>query len=154
MGEVVRMKNRGRVVGSSPYGGGSSLVSREFAALHVGSLADLSDGGVAESREVTYRCLAGHDLPVKFAATASVPQLWECTVHRQHAPLADPAVVEAAGAALAEEQAVATGHVSKTHWEHVQERRTIPELEVLLAERLEFLRARRGMAPVVRDEVA
>jgi hypothetical protein len=148
------MKNRGRVIGTSPYGGGSSLVSREFAALNLSALADLSDGGVAASREVTYRCLVGHDLTMRFSAEARVPQLWECAVHRQNAPLADPAVVEAAGAALAEEFAVATGHVPKTHWEHVMERRTVPELEDLLAERLVFLRARRGMAPVERDEVA
>lgn len=154
MGDVIRMKNRGRVIGSSPYGGGSSLASRDFAALHVEALANLSDGGVAESREVAYRCLAGHDLTIRFAASAAVPRLWECTVHRQLAPLVDPAVVEAAGAAMAEELAVATGHVSTTHWEHVLERRSRPELEALLAERLAFLRARRGMAPVARDEVA
>ncbi len=147
------MRSRGRVVGSTPNGTGRSLVSREFAALHMEALSGLSDGGVAQSREVAYRCMAGHDLTIRFAVEAAVPRLWECQVHRVPAPLVDPAVVEAGGGAVGDPE-VPRVREQKSHWERLLERRTIPELEVLLEERLALLRARRGEAPTGQDEVA
>lgn len=153
MGEVVRMRNRGRVVGSLPFGGGLSRATRDFAAVHTGVLAEVADDGVAASRQVIYRCLAGHDIPIRFAETASVPRVWECTVHRAPSPLLHAAEIEAAGAALADEAEAASRHVPKTHWEHVLERRTPAELEVLLEERLALLRERRS-PDVSADRVA
>ena len=144
MGDVVRMKHRGRVVGSSPSAGRQMEAVRGFTSTRVAALAALLDDGQADTLDVLYRCMAGHDLVIRFAADACVPRLWECTVHREPAPLADPAVVEAAGAALADEADVATSHVPKSHWEHVRARRSTDELEALLQERLTLLRARRG----------
>lgn len=96
---------------------------------------------LADAREVSYTCLAGHVRVVRLAAEALVPPEWDCRVCGQTAILTDdaggeldplwrPSARETAG--------------SKTHWQHVLERRSIPELEAILAERLEWLRARRG----------
>lgn len=141
MGVQIHSHNRGRILASAPYGVASSPATQAMGMLN------LPDGGhlaPVETRSVTYRCLSGHDLPLRLAASASVPAVWECAIHRRPAPLADPASVAAAGAILADAQEEAKGFVPKTHWQHVLERRTIPELEGLLEERLAALRARRG----------
>lgn len=103
----------------------------------------------APTRDVVYVCPAGHRRTVRLSAEAFVPPRWDCRACGEQAALDDAAGGELEPIPLAP-KAPSTG---KTHWQHVLERRTIPELEAILAERLEWLRARRGV-PASRGQVA
>jgi len=74
-------------------------------------------------------CSQGHITTLPFSVEADVPALWECRCGEQ-ALLRDAERPEAK----------ATKHV-RTHWDMLLERRTVAELEDLLAERLELLRS-------------
>ncbi|MFV0458405.1 MAG: RNA polymerase-binding protein RbpA [Actinomycetales bacterium] len=90
-------------------------------------------GVIAAARQVVeYVCPSGHVTSLPFSMEAEVPALWEC---------------RCGGEALrrdAERPEVAPGRPARTHWDMLMERRTVAELEELLAERLELLRAARG----------
>jgi hypothetical protein len=94
-------------------------------------------------RDVTYRCSAGHVRVVRLAADAMVPGAWDCRVCSARAALHD----SAGGMLDGLDDAPATPRDAKSHWDRVLERRTVAELEVLLAERLDLLRTRRGEPP-------
>lgn len=97
----------------------------------------------AKVRRASYRCLAdsAHVTEVPFSAEATeLPVVWHCTECRGVA-VADGVDAETALAALANGATRNGKPVSgKTPWQHVRERRTLPELEVILAERLAILR--------------
>lgn len=80
-------------------------------------------------RIARYNCPNGHVTAVPFAAEAEVPSLWECRCGSE-ALLED-----------AERPDPKPQRPARTHWDMLLERRTIPELEELLNERLELLRA-------------
>ena len=86
---------------------------------------------LAERRDVTYDCPAGHVLVMPFSVEAEVPALWECHCGAyallRHAGKQDERPVR---------------HV-RTHWDMLLERRTLAELEDLLEERLQVLRSSR-----------
>jgi hypothetical protein len=86
---------------------------------------------LAERIEVTYDCPAGHVTTLPFSIEAEIPGIWDChcgaAALRRHS-------------AVAEERPV---RHSRTHWDMLLERRTIPELEALLEERLAILRENR-----------
>ena len=71
-----------------------------------------------------------------FAADAEVPEAWECRTCGAEALLR---IGEGTATVDHSEDKVA-----RTHWDMLLERRTIPELEELLEERLAYVRARRG----------
>lgn len=130
------MKTSGRrttVVGSTPWP--SPNVKGEPTADQL-----------AASREVTYTCPGGHERRVRLAADACVPQTWDCRTCTATAALTDPAggLVDSEPPTVARN---ARGSRSRSPFEYVLERRTIPELEALLAERLALLRASRGQPP-------
>jgi hypothetical protein len=86
--------------------------------------------------EAVYDCPAGHTLVVPFAAEADVPTQWGCrcgteALARNHTQELPP-----------------EPRRGRTHWEMLLERRSIAELEDLLAERLEKLRAARQVSRV------
>lgn len=97
----------------------------------LGSASLESEAGVvAAARQfVEYVCPTGHVTTLPFSVEAEVPALWEC---------------RCGGEALRRDadrpDEVPTRHV-RTHWDMLMERRTIAELEELLAERLELLRS-------------
>jgi len=93
-----------------------------------------------EIRRVRYRCADEHQFSVPLNAAVEVPTTWEC---RRCDLMAD--LIDAAGGTGGEEFHVPSrGATSgKTHFERVLERRTVEELQVLLDEQLELLRARR-----------
>jgi hypothetical protein len=73
---------------------------------------------------------------VTFAADAEAPEAWECRTCGEESALTinnAPVVIDHSG-----------DKVARTHWDMLLERRTREELQELLDERLEFLRARRG----------
>ena len=124
------MAGKGRIVGSN-----------------MGSISyENGDGpSTAQVQRVRYICADQHQTEVPFSAEVTdVPAVWDCGSCRQDA-VADGLDAEVSAQALS-----AAGHaarhgkpVPKTPWQHVLERRTIPELEVILAERLALLRGKK-----------
>ncbi|SDM17630.1 RNA polymerase-binding protein RbpA [Allokutzneria albata] len=90
----------------------------------------------AARRTVVFVCPQGHNVEVTFAADAETPEVWECPKHGTESRVwySDTGVG-------GEENAVP--RTGKTHWEQLCSRRSEPELEQLLAERLSELRAAR-----------
>jgi hypothetical protein len=82
-------------------------------------------------RSVTvYDCPSGHETHVPFAAEADIPFTWECRVCGATAQQRDGQAPEEKASKPA-----------RTHWDMLLERRTIDELEEVLAERLAALHA-------------
>lgn len=99
------------------------------------------EDGVALADRVSVDYLCGHcgrEQRVVFAADADVPTHWQCRgcaeqstrVGHHDSDGADAGRIESPG--------------GRTPWEMLLERRSIPELEEILQERLDWLRARRG----------
>ena len=94
----------------------------------------------------SYHCPAGHVTTLRFAFDADeIPEVWDCpkcgrTAHEDQTK-ARQAADDGAGLSLVSPR---TSSAGKTHWDMLLERRTVEELEALLAERLEVLRARRA----------
>jgi hypothetical protein len=85
---------------------------------------------------VKFHCERGHDFSVPFADEADLPSAWDCRLHGTVADIID-------GPAMEPKKV----KPPRTHWDMLIERRTIADLEEVLAERLEVLRARRGGKP-------
>ena len=88
-----------------------------------------STADLAPREEVIFDCPAGHSFTVVLATEAEMPPTWECKV------CSKPALRRAA----AQPEAKPGKHV-RTHWDMLLERRTISDLEEVLAERLALLR--------------
>jgi RNA polymerase-binding protein len=96
----------------------------------------LSDDRVepAETQSLTYDCPAGHTFAIRFFAEAEVlPLRWDCPTCGKAARTDN---------AVAQEVPVVGRPAAnpKSPWQQLRERRTIAELEALLAERLQLLR--------------
>ena len=93
---------------------------------------------VAPRQIVVFDCPRGHEVRVPMAAEAELPGFWECKVC-------------GASAALRDGEAPEPRRVKpvRTHWDMLLERRSLPELEIILSERLEQLHQSR-VAPKVR----
>lgn len=85
---------------------------------------------LAPRQPAAYHCPKGHRSTVPFAAEAEIPATWECKVCGGSAALVDGTTPEAKKAKPA-----------RTHWDMLMERRTVDDLEEVLAERLAVLRA-------------
>jgi rubredoxin len=83
----------------------------------------------APRRIASYDCPHGHRFAVPFAAEAEVPATWECRVCGASALVVDGARPEPKKTKPA-----------RTHWDMLMERRTLEDLEEVLAERLAVLR--------------
>ncbi|HEY2766156.1 MAG TPA: RNA polymerase-binding protein RbpA [Pseudonocardiaceae bacterium] len=91
------------------------------------------DHDLAPRRSVLYACPKGHDFEVPFADDAEPPMNWECRLHGNESKLIDGVEPEPKKI-----------KPPRTHWDMLLERRSIPELEQLLDERLSELRGRRS----------
>jgi hypothetical protein len=100
---------------------GSRLGAVSYETEHVGELAP--------RQVVAYLCPVGHRTSVPLAEEADVPGTWECRTCRATALRVD--------AAPPEPKAVKP---IRTHWDMLLERRSVGDLETLLAERLAALR--------------
>jgi hypothetical protein len=80
-----------------------------------------------------YDCASGHETTVPFAAEADIPPTWECRVCGSIGLRRD----------VEQPEAKATKPV-RTHWDMLLERRSIAELEEVLAERLAALHEQQG----------
>ncbi len=94
------------------------------------SLADGAGVELAARQEIAFVCPKGHEFSLTFAAEAELPTLWECPRCGTEARRADGVQPE-----------VKAGKPPRTHWDMLRERRSIPELEEILAERLDQIRS-------------
>jgi len=82
-----------------------------------------------------YQCPLGHVSELVFSADAEIPQIWECkTCSKEAILLEDGQMVDLGD--LVEK-------LPRSHWQMLLERRSVEELEEILEERLEVLRAKR-----------
>jgi rubredoxin len=88
---------------------------------------------LAPRQEVSFDCPNGHHFAVPFAAEAEIPATWECRV-------CGAAAITVTGELPAPKKA----KPPRTHWDMLLERRSIEDLEEVLAERLAVIREGRA----------
>ena len=115
------------------------MADRSLRGMRLGAQSLQSEEGVEFSprKRGVYRTPDGSTFEVIFAADAELPETWDSPKTGQSGRL-----VADNGELVQSEQAEAK--VPRTHWDMLLERRTRAELEELLQERLQYLRARRG----------
>ncbi len=113
------------------------MADRSLRGTRLGTFSMESDTNVvpSERRITTYVCPLGHRIELPFSVEADVPPVWECRCGNEAKLLDGP-----------EPEPRQVKHV-RTHWDMLLERRSIPELEELLEERLTLLRESRGEKP-------
>jgi rubredoxin len=94
------------------------------------SFEDESGIEFAPRQRVVYDCAQGHEFEIPMATEADIPFTWECPRCGAESRQRDGSEPEL----KAEKPA-------RTHWDMLLERRSITELEDILSERLELLRA-------------
>jgi len=117
------------------------MADRSLRGMRLGAQSMQSEEGVEFSprKKAVYRTDDGTTFEVVFAAEAEIPEVWESPRTGQEGRLVDENG-ELVETEVVEEKA------ARTHWDMLLERRTRAELEEILQERLEYLRARRGEA--------
>lgn len=110
------------------------MADRSLRGSRLGSFSMESEENVVPSeRQITvYVCPQGHRVELPFSIEADIPATWDCRCGATARLLDGP------------EPQAKTGRTARTHWDMLLERRSIPELEELLAERLAILRQSRG----------
>jgi hypothetical protein len=93
------------------------------------------DTDLAPRQEVLYDCPRGHQVSVPMASEAELPATWECKVCGGVALLRNGVGLEPK----------AGKHV-RTHWDMLLERRSLADLEEVLAERMAELHSHRKSA--------
>lgn len=115
------------------------MADRTLRGMRLGSQSMQTEEGVefADRQRAQYRTADGELFDVIFAADAELPDVWESPKSGKEGVLLSPDGTPVD---------VETGEAkpARTHWDMLLERRTREELEELLQERLELLRARRG----------
>jgi len=108
------------------------MSERALRGTRLGATSYETDSGIdlAPRQEVEYGCPNGHRFRMPFSVEADIPALWECRVCGAQALLVD--------GALPQEK---PGKPVRTHWDMLLERRSVAELEEVLAERLGVLRS-------------
>lgn len=115
------------------------MADRSLRGMRLGSQSLQSEEGVTFSprKKSTYRSADGSTFEVMFAADAEAPTLWESPKTGVEGRL-----VAENGELVEREQG--DEKIARTHWDMLLERRSRAELEELLQERLDYLRARKG----------
>ena len=116
------------------------MAQQTMRGMRLGTQSLESEAGVvlAERNTHVYRCADNHETEMIFAAEAEVPQSWQCKSCGANALLvAGEGVVELDDS---------DEKTARTHWEMLLERRSIEELDEILQERLDDIRARRAAA--------
>ncbi|PZE67540.1 MULTISPECIES: RNA polymerase-binding protein RbpA [unclassified Curtobacterium] len=115
------------------------MADRSLRGMRLGSQSLQSEDGVelSERKRAVYQAASGETFDVVFSAEAEVPAIWSDprTGHEGRLLGDDGVPVEVAAEDV---------KAPRTHWDMLLERRSREELEELLQERLQFLRARRG----------
>ncbi|TWE12793.1 RNA polymerase-binding protein RbpA [Rudaeicoccus suwonensis] len=113
------------------------MAERSLRGTNLSTLSLETEDGIAfsERQLVRYVCPENHVSELPFSVEADVPLIWECRCGAEALLQDGP-----------EPQRKPVKPV-RTHWDMLLERRSIPELEELLEERLTLLRASRGEKP-------
>jgi len=112
---------------------------RSLRGSRLGAQSFQSEDGVDFAGRISarYRAEDGTEFEVVFSEDAEVPSFWDSPRTGQSGVLLDDAGVPV-------EMEPDTERAARTHWDMLLERRSIAELEELLEERLQILRAQRG----------
>ena len=115
------------------------MADRSLRGMRLGAQSLQSEEGVVFSPRVQarYRSDDGDIFEVTFAEEAEMPETWTNPKSGKEGVL-----LSEDGTPVPSTQAEAKA--PRTHWDMLLERRTRAELEQLLEERLQYLRARRG----------
>lgn len=115
------------------------MADRSLRGSRLGSQSFQSEDGVDFAGRITarYRAEDGSVFEVVFAEDAEVPPFWDSARTGLSGVLLDDAGVPV-------ETEPSEERAARTHWDMLLERRTIAELEEILEERLQILRAQRG----------
>jgi hypothetical protein len=111
------------------------MADRTLRGSRMGAVSYETEYGaeLAPRNIAAYRCAQGHEFKIPFSGEAEIPAAWDCRIDGSSARLIDGPEPEAK-----------KGKAPRTHWDMLMERRSVPELEEVLAERLDVLKARRG----------
>ena len=107
------------------------MADRALRGMGLGAKSFEDEEGIefAARLNLGFTCPNGHSFELTFASEADLPLEWEC-------PKCG-AIASRADGTLPEEKDVKP---PRTHWDMLRERRTMEELEALLAERLDEVR--------------
>mgnify|MGYP000093019525 FL=1 len=118
------------------------MAQETLRGSRLGSHSFESETNVVYSDRVSrsFRCASGHITDVVFALEAELPETWQCKTcsadaieYNQDSPAPVEAIAQRPG---------------RSHWQMLQERRTVAELEEILNEQLAILRDRRARGQV------
>jgi hypothetical protein len=112
------------------------MAERALRGSNLGSTSYENEKGVefAPRLLINYDCPKGHVTTVPFATEADIPATWECRSCGATALLRD-----------GEEPEARATRPQRTHWDMLLERRSVDDLEEVLAERLASLREQGGV---------
>ena len=115
------------------------MADRSLRGMRLGSQSLQSEEGVEFSprKKAVYQTTDGQTFDMVFAEDAEIPDIWQSPKSGREGRLlsADGKPVEVDADDV---------KVPRSHWDMLLERRSRDELEELLQERLNFLRARKG----------
>jgi hypothetical protein len=114
------------------------MAQQTMRGMRLGTQSLESERGVSYSARATYifQCINDHMSELVFAADAEIPQTWQCKSCKAQAILLEDGKKVILDAA--------EDKTPRSHWEMLLERRTRDELEEILQERLDYIRARRA----------
>lgn len=107
------------------------MADRALRGVGLGAKSFENEDGIefAARHTLGFDCENGHHFDVNFSVEATLPTQWECPKCGS--------IAERSDGTKAEEK---DNKPPRTHWDMLRERRSIKELEELLAERLEEVR--------------
>ncbi|GHG40239.1 RNA polymerase-binding protein RbpA [Sinomonas cellulolyticus] len=110
------------------------MSDRSLRGMRLGAQSMETEAGVepAPRQRVEYRCEDGEQVFVTFSSEAEIPPVWTSKTGKE-AFLVD-----------GERPTDPNAKAVRTHWDMLLERRSIPELEQILSDRLDLLRSKRG----------
>lgn len=119
------------------------MADRSLRGMRLGAQSLQSEEGVTFSPRTksTYQLSDGSTFEMTFAADAEIPQVWESPKNGREGIL-----IAADGKPVVVDEI--ESKVPRSHWDMLLERRTRVELEELLQERLDYLRARKGQQKI------
>lgn len=114
------------------------MSQQTMRGMRLGSQSLESEEGVAYSPRTKheFQCPNDHVSEIVFASDAEIPQTWQCkSCPEQGTLLSDGKRIKVD---------ITDEKVARSHWEMLLERRSREELEEILQERLDYVRARRA----------
>jgi hypothetical protein len=116
---------------------GEKLAQQTMRGIRLGTQSLESEVGVSYSPRTKYQflCPNGHSSEIVFAQDAEMPETWQCKSCSEFGTL----LKDGKPITLS----ITEIKTPKSHWDMLLERRSKVELEVILKERLAYIKARR-----------